>query len=97
MVGFQTPSAADTQKERDLAELFAMIPEDATYSVAEQELPHASGRLTVRSLKYDTNGADYLPYGVGSIGSDVAARALEKGEYEEVSRRTAVVLLRKKR
>src|SRR5439155_19610847 len=57
-VNFQQPSAADEQKERDLQELFAMIPAEATYAVSEQEMPHVSGRLTVRSLKYDTSGAD---------------------------------------
>jgi uncharacterized membrane protein len=95
-VNFSEPTASDAQKERDLAELLTMIPEESTYAVSEQELPHVSDRLTVRSLKYDTNGADYLLYGTNSIGADVAARALGKGEYTEVARRPGLALLKRK-
>jgi uncharacterized membrane protein len=95
-VDFRPPSAADAQKERDLAELFAMIPPDALYAVAEQELPHVSGRLTIRSLKYDTSGAEYLLYGTTSMGADVGARALARGEYVEVAQRPGLMLLKRK-
>src|SRR5439155_7202896 len=95
-VNFQHPSAADEQKERDLQELFAMIPAEATYAVSEQEMPHVSGRLTVRSLKYDTSGADYLLYGTSSIGQHVGVHTLETGEYVEVARRPGLMLSKRK-
>jgi uncharacterized membrane protein len=95
-VAFERPTAADEQKARDLAELYAMIPPDSLYAVSEQELPHVSGRLTIRSLKYDTAGAEYLLFGTTSIGSDVGMKALGNGSYEEVAKRPGLMLLKRK-
>jgi uncharacterized membrane protein len=91
---YAPPSSADIQRAKYLAEVAAMIPEDAKFSVSEEELPHVSGRLNVMTLKYDTGHADYLLYGTSSVGSAVAQKALLAGEYVEVARRGEIVLLK---
>jgi len=95
-VGFAHPSATDEQKARDLAELEAMIPSAASLSVTEEELPHMAGHLNVLTLRFGTNAADYLLYGVNSGGSGAANQALTMGEYVEVARRPGLVLLKRK-
>jgi hypothetical protein len=90
------PNDAHRQRERDLRELFAMIPADATFSAGEEEIPHVSGHLHCYSLRDQTNGAEYLLYGPNSAGAGVGDKALADGEYVEVARRAEVVLLKKK-
>jgi len=95
-VPFTRPTAAHLQKERDLLELAAKIPKDATFSVSEEELPHVSGHLHCLTLRESTNSADYLLYGTESSGSGVGNKALADGDYVEVERRPGLVLLKKK-
>jgi uncharacterized membrane protein len=95
-VSFAAPSAAELQKERDLAELAAMIPSDAKFGVSEEELPHVSGRLNVMAMKYGHGDADYLLYGTTSNGSSVGSQALASSEYVEVATRPGLMLLKRK-
>ena len=92
----QRPSAEHIQKERDLQELFRMIPPNASFSAGEQEIPHVSGHLLVQTLRESHNSADYLLYGPHSAGAGVGDKALADGEYVEVARRPGVVLLKRK-
>jgi uncharacterized membrane protein len=96
-VSFTPPRPADVQKGRDLKELDAMIPPEATVAVSEQEMPHVSGRLNVLTLKYATNSADYILYGHGSMGADVASKAVVSGEYVELAQRPGLGLLKRNR
>jgi hypothetical protein len=98
---FRPVSAADKQKARDIAELAAKIPKDASLAASEMEHPHVSTRLNCLALRSGYEGADYILYGEdsGGGGADSANRALASGEYELVERRPAsrVALLRKKK
>ena len=96
MVGFDTPTAEQLQKARDLAELAAMIPEEAKFSVSEEELPHVSGRLNVMTLKYGLSDAAYLLYGTSSQGASFGAQALAEGSFIEVDKRPGLMLLKRK-
>ncbi|MET0593700.1 MAG: DUF2079 domain-containing protein, partial [Polyangiaceae bacterium] len=91
------PTEAHRQRERDVRDLFAMIPPTATFSAGEEEIPHVSGHLHCYTLRESTNGADYLLYAPGSAGSHIGDKALADGEYVEVARRASgTVLLKKK-
>ncbi len=96
-IGFDRPSAEQEQKARDLAELAAMIPPEASVSVSEEELPHVSTRLNILTLRSGTNLADYLLYGVNSNGAGHAAKALQDGEYVEIATRPGLELLQRKK
>src|SRR6266542_2387389 len=91
---FDRPTPEQEQKARDLAQLAAMIPPDASVSVSEEELPHVSARLNILTLKSGTNSADYLLYGQSSNGSGHAAKALQDGEYFEIATRPGLALLK---
>jgi len=88
------PTEVDRKKHRDLVELHALVPGDAWLAVSEQEMPHIS-RLKMRSLR-DTTDADYILYGVGSIGSNNADRVLAAGQFEKIAERPGLVLLRRR-
>jgi len=94
IISFATPTADDRRKERDIRELAAMIPEEASFAVSENELPHVSGRLKVLSLRYGADGADYVLY--GASGGAIGAAAVASGEYIEVARRPGVTLIKRK-
>jgi uncharacterized membrane protein len=96
VISFATPTPADRIKKRDLATLLAMIPEGATFAVSEQELPHASGRRNVFSLRDGTGEMQYLLYGVNSAGANHGQDALSSGNYVEVATRPGLVLLKHK-
>jgi len=95
-VGFDRPTAEQLQKARDLAELAAMIPEEAKFAVSEEELPHVSGRLNVMTLKYGLTDTQYLLYGTSSAGATFGAQALADGTFIEVDRRPGLMLLKRK-
>ena len=99
--GFRPVTALEKQKSRDLAELAAKVPKDASVAVSEMEHPHVSARLYCLALRIGYEGADYILYGedTGGGGADAARRALASGEYELVERRpaTGIALLRKKK
>jgi hypothetical protein len=96
IISFARPTAADFRKARDLAALAAMIPEDASYAVTEQELPHVSGRLKVLALRDGPMGTDYVLYGVASGGSQFGAQLLASGAYVEVAQRPGLILIKRK-
>ena len=64
--------------------------------MSEEELPHVSGRLNVLTLKYSTNSADYLLFGVSSMGSSVGNQARIDGSYLELATRPGLVLLKRR-
>jgi uncharacterized membrane protein len=88
------PTAADRQRERDLRELNALVPADASMAVSEQEMPHLS-RLNMRTLR-DTTNADYFLYGTGSQGAGNGEQLLAAGTAELVAQRPGLKLLRRK-
>jgi uncharacterized membrane protein len=96
IISFAWPTAADLRKRRDLAQLAAMIPEEASFAVSEQELPHVSGRLKVMTLRDGAGGAEYVLYGIGSGGSHIATQLLAGGDYVMVAERPAVALLKRR-
>src|SRR5207245_1620789 len=85
--GFRPLSEADKQKGRDIAELLAMIPGDASVASTEQESPHVSTRLNCYTLRVGYEGAQYILYAEDGYGADQARQSLEKGEYEVMERR----------
>jgi uncharacterized membrane protein len=93
-------TAMEKQKERDIKELIAKIPKNASISVSEVEHPHVSNRLDVMTLRVSYAGVDYILYAEdsGGFGADVARKALDSGEYEVVEKRplSRMTLLRKK-
>ena len=98
---FRPVNAVEKQKGRDIAELIAKIPKNASISVSEVEHPHVSNRMDVMTLRVSYTGADYILYAEdsGGFGADIARKALAAGEYELVERRpvSGMVLLRKKK
>jgi uncharacterized membrane protein len=90
------PTEADRRKDRDLKELHAMVPPEATLAVSEQEMPHIS-RLNMASLR-DTTDADYILYGVGSgfYGSTNGDRAIATGEFVKIAERPGLILAKRK-
>jgi uncharacterized membrane protein len=88
------PTEVDRKKHRDLVELHGLVPADAWLAVSEQEMPHIS-RLKMRSLR-DTTDADYILYGVGSIGSANGDRVLAAGQFEKIAERPGLLLLKRK-
>jgi uncharacterized membrane protein len=96
--GFRPLSEGDRQKARDIAELLAMIPKNASVASSEMEHPHVSTRLNSYVLRVGYEGADYILYAEDGYGSDQAKGSLDRGEYEVMERRpdTRIALLRKK-
>jgi hypothetical protein len=96
--GFRPLSEADKEKERDLAQLLAMIPANASVASSELEHPHVSTRLNCYTLRVGYEGAEYILYAENGLGGDRARKSLEKGEYEVIERRpgSGLALLRKK-
>jgi uncharacterized membrane protein len=95
--GFRPLSEADKQKARDIAQLLAMIPANASLASSELEHPHVSTRLNCYTLRVGYEGAEYILYSESGLGSEQAKKSLEKGEYEVMERRpgSGVALLRK--
>ena len=95
---FRPLSEADRQKARDIAELLAMIPKNASVASSEMEHPHVSTRLNSYVLRVGYEGADYILYAEDGYGSDQAKGSLDRGEYEVMERRpdSRIALLRKK-
>jgi uncharacterized membrane protein len=96
MMTMRKPTAAEIKKDKDIRELHAMIPPDASVAMSEAEMTHVS-RLNMKGLR-DTNDADYLLYATGSgfAGGTNADRALSSGEYEKIAERPGLALLKRK-
>ena len=73
-----------------------MIPEEASFAVSENELPHVSGRLKVLTLRDGVSSPDYILYGVASGGAHVGAQLLAGGDYVEVAQRPGLMLLKRR-
>jgi hypothetical protein len=87
------PTDADRKKHRDLLELNALIPKDASVAMSEQEMPHLS-RLDMRTLR-DTTDADYFLYGTYSQGAGNAEQLLAAGQVKVMAERPGLKLLRR--
>jgi uncharacterized membrane protein len=96
---WKSVTPADAQKERDLAELAAKIPGDASVAATEAEHPHLSARLDALALHNGYGDADYILYAEDGVGNDIARQAIASGAYEVVEQRPAsrLSLLRKKK
>jgi uncharacterized membrane protein len=92
----RAPTDAERKKDKDLRELHAMIPRDASVAISESEMPHVS-RLKMRGLR-DTYDADYILYALGSGygGSMNADRAMASGQFERVAERPGLALLKRR-
>jgi len=92
----RAPTAADRQKDKNLKELNALVPREASVAMSEAEMPHVS-RLFMRTLR-DGTDADYLLYGTSSGygGATNAERVLAAGEFEIMAERPGLRLLRRK-
>lgn len=95
-LSMMAPTAADRQRHQDLQDLHSLVPPQASLAVSEEEMPHIS-RLDMFSLR-DTTDADYLLYrqGSGFYGSNNGERVLATGEFEKVTERGGLVLLRRR-
>jgi uncharacterized membrane protein len=91
MMTMRAPTAADVQRDKDLKELHAMIPADASLAIGEAEMTHVS-RLNIKGLR-DTFDADYILYPVGDPN---AQRALSSGQFDKVAERPGLGLIKKK-
>jgi uncharacterized membrane protein len=95
-VHFTPLTAADRQKEPDVAELVALVPLDASLAVSDYELPHVSKRSECYSLKDGAADSDYILYAVGSAGSQPGAEELRLGKMVLQASRGNLRLLRRK-
>lgn len=83
-------SAREVERHRELRELVALIPADASVAATEAEGPHVSTRLTMYSLKFTLGDQpDYLLLGHVGMGSESkhVRMALDSGEYGLVAQR----------
>ncbi len=95
MMSMRAPSAAERKRDKDLRELHAMIPPDASVAMSESEMTHVS-HLDMRGLR-DTTDADYVLYAGGAGGASNAERALAAGEFEKIAERPGLTLLKRKK
>jgi uncharacterized membrane protein len=93
-MSMRAPDAAQRQKHRDLVELHAMVPKQASLGMSNAEITHVS-HLIMRTL-WETNEADYLLYGTDAGDAHYGAKALASGQYEQVATRGRVALLKRK-
>jgi uncharacterized membrane protein len=95
-VAMIAPTDANRQRDRDLRELHAMIPPQASVAISEMEMAHVS-HMTVRGLSDGVFDADYILYALGSgtYGSNNAEAALAHGDYQRVAVRPGLALLKK--
>ena len=92
-VGPLTP--AEELSLRNLRELGAMVPSDASFALTERELPHFSNRLTVYALRDGANDADYVLYRTGSGDRRGADETVASRKYERVAQRGEFILLKR--
>jgi uncharacterized membrane protein len=89
------PTESERQKDRDLVELFKMVPAGKSVAISEAEMPHVSG-MDIFSLR-DTSDAEYLLYGTtsGFGGSDRANKVIEAKKFEIIAQRPGLALARR--
>jgi uncharacterized membrane protein len=95
-LSMRAPTAEERRKDKDLRELHALIPKDASVAMSEAEMPHVT-RLKMRGLR-DTYEADYILYALGSGygGSTNADRALASGQFQKIADRPGLALLQRR-
>lgn len=96
-VPFLAPSAADRQREKDLQELMALVPRDASLAASDRVQPHVTWHVRTYSLKDALYDCDYLLWSdlPGDPGNDRGLRALSSGEYVVFATRGGSTLARK--
>jgi uncharacterized membrane protein len=96
-------TALERQKARDLSQLAAKVPREASLATTDAELPHVSARVDCLALRNGYEGAagpaDYILYAEDGVGAEYARAAMTSGAYEVVESRpaTKLSLLRKKK
>lgn len=87
---------ADRQRHRDLYDLIAMIPKDASVAATELEVPHLSTREFCFTLRQAYEDAEYLLINVDEARQgttrDVVREAIESDQYGFVTGRGNLVL-----
>lgn len=82
---------ADRKNLRDLYELIAMIPKDASVAATETEAPHVSNREDCFTMRFDYNDADYLLVRLSEArrgkSHEQMKRALATGDYGFIDER----------
>jgi uncharacterized membrane protein len=91
---YESPSRADARKAADLADLVAMVPEEATFQAGDAELAHVARRTGARSVGYH-RPTDFVIYGDDNGGADAARRSVETHEFAQVASRPSLVLLKR--
>ena len=89
---------AEAKQIKDLNEIIALIPPEASVSATETEGPHVSSRLVMYSLKYTLgDDPDYLLVGQAHHRGEKAhlREALQSGKYGVVAQRGRFVLAKK--
>ncbi|HKU39594.1 MAG TPA: DUF2079 domain-containing protein, partial [Polyangiales bacterium] len=79
-----TMSDAERQRYRDLREVAAKIPKDASVAATELEIPHVSTRLDAYTLKVTAGDAEYLFINRRHLDEEARARvreAFDGGDY----------------
>lgn len=96
-IDFQSPTAEQIQRRRDIHELAAMVPRDAILAASDHELPHVSNRIECWNISTGWEGTDYILYGkVNPISVDtVQYEAAVRAGYVTVADRPAVVLVKR--
>lgn len=90
-VGFEI-SREDRRRHRDLYELIAMIPPNASVAATETEAPHVSNRRFCFTLRFAYDDAEYLLMTIDEARSEptthqVVSQAIGSGKYGFVARR----------
>ncbi len=87
----------DRKRHKDLYELIAMIPKNASVAATETEAPHVSNRRFCFTLRFQYEDADYLLMALDEARAEptshqVIAQAIKTGRYGYVARRGGFVL-----
>lgn len=90
-------SPEDEKRHRDLYDLIAMIPKDASVAVTELEAPHLSARKFCFTMRFSYDDADYLLINIDEVTAnpptrDMVKKALDTKQYGFVTQRGTLLL-----
>lgn len=90
-------TAEDRRRHKDLYDLIAMIPAQASVAATETEAPHVSNRRFCFTLRFQHEDADYLLMALDEARGEptthqVVASAVQSGKYGFVTRRGSFAL-----
>lgn len=91
-------SESEKRRYRDLQEIIAMIPPDASVAATEAEGPHVSARLVLFSLKFSLgHDPDYLLVGHAGHREEVKniKKALDSGKYGVIATKGHFILAKR--